>query len=545
MNNDKDLRAIIYTDGSTAPTNPGKSGAGIHGYIYDYNNNDNITINKPSRFIVTNNGYKDLDSAINSIKAAITFKEIAANKPQGFSFIVNPIDYIEGLVSLSHATNNVAELVGALEAVKFIVNNKEDYPINHVTIFTDSGYAINAFNKIHDSINEKYNYWLNRPNYTQLREIESALKLAMANNIKVELRWIKGHAGSIGNVKADMMADIGRKLPTDDISVKIDFYNPKEYYGKLYIDSYISDNMDKLIFDKCLNTKSLGYTFGFKKKVDKAVAGKSLKHNSYVMVKPLSAADSKKLTKKSITKEANKIAEELIELSYNNHFKFIGEDKKKNLTVLLNLEELIKGDSYSYLNRYGAECAVELIKNRIDLSRVKAKIAGDVEHHDTIADIYYSPELEDEMSRYNIIQYVTVEPFVDILMQIHSGSYGFNELNPVASTNSLDITDSIYKENKLVLKNETLQIENDDLLVNLVTGINVPDLNLLKKYEKKVKLVQLNIMSNGRIFIVFHLEDVAIVYFNPMTIAYYKTENIAIGNIDTTVHRKINKKKKK
>ena len=156
MNNDKDLRAIIYTDGSTAPTNPGKSGAGIHGYIYDYNNNDNITINKPSRFIVTNNGYKDLDSAINSIKAAITFKEIAANKPQGFSFIVNPIDYIEGLVSLSHATNNVAELVGALEAVKFIVNNKEDYPINHVTIFTDSGYAINAFNKIHDSINEKY-----------------------------------------------------------------------------------------------------------------------------------------------------------------------------------------------------------------------------------------------------------------------------------------------------------------------------------------------------------------------------------------------------
>ena len=545
MNSDKDLRAIIYTDGSTAPTNPGKSGAGIHGYIYDYNNNDNITINKPSRFIVTNNGYKDLDSAINSIKAAITFKEIAANKPQGFSFIVNPIDYIEGLVSLSHATNNVAELVGALEAVKFIVNNKEDYPINHVTIFTDSGYAINAFNKIHDSINEKYNYWLNRPNFTQLREIESALKLAMANNIKVELRWIKGHAGSIGNVKADMMADIGRKLPTDDISVKIDFYNPKEYYGKLSIDSYISDNMDKLIFDKCLNTKSLGYTFGFKKKVDKAVAGKSLKHNSYVMVKPLSAAGSKKLTQKSITKEANKIAEELIELSYDNHFKFIGEDKKKNLTVLLNLEELIKGDSYSYLNRYGAECAVELIKNRIDLSRVKAKIAGDVEHHDTIADIYYSPELEDEMSRYNIIQYVTVEPFVDILMQIHSGSYGFNKLNPVASTNSLDITDSIYKENKLVLKNETLQIENDDLLVNLVTGINVPDLNLLKKYEKKVELVQLNIMSNGRIFIVFHLEDAAIVYFNPMTIAYYKTENIAIGNIDTTVHRKINKKKKK
>ena len=41
-------------------------------FIYKYDALDNITINKPSRFIVTNNGYKDLDSAINSIKAAIT-----------------------------------------------------------------------------------------------------------------------------------------------------------------------------------------------------------------------------------------------------------------------------------------------------------------------------------------------------------------------------------------------------------------------------------------------------------------------------------------
>ena len=43
------------------------------------------------------------------------------------------------------------------------------------------------------------------------------------------------------------------------------------------------------------------------------------------------------------------------------------------------------------------------------------------------------------MSRYNVIQYVTVEPFIDMLMQIHSGSYGFRELKPVASTNGLDI----------------------------------------------------------------------------------------------------------
>lgn len=542
--NEKELRAIIYTDGSAIP-NPGKAGAGIHGYIYDYKNNDNITINKPSRFIVTNNGYKDLDSAINSIRAAITFKEIAANKPQGFSFIVNPVEYIEGIVSLSNATNNVAELLGALEAVKFIVNNKDDYDIKHITIYTDSGYAINAFNKIYDSIGEKYNYWLNRPNHTQLREIESVLKVAIANNIKVELRWIKGHAGSIGNVKADMMADIGRKLPTDDVSVKIDFYNPKEYYAKLPINSYISDNMDKIVNDRNLNSKSLGYNFGFKRKLDKTVAGKGLKHNSYVMVKNID--DNSKLKFKNLTEEANKICTELTELAYNKHFKFISTgNKKENLTTILNLEELIKGDSYPYLNRYGAESSVELIKNRMDLSRVKIKITGDVEHHNTIADVYYSPEIDDELSRYNVVQYTTVEPFVDMLMQIHSGSYGFNELVKIGATQeAIDITESIYKNNKLILKDEKLQIENDDLMVNLITGINIPDLNLLKKYEKKIEDVKLNIMSNGRVFIVLYLEDAVIVYFNPMTVAYYKTEVIAIGTIDATVHKKKKKKKKR
>lgn len=182
----------------------------------------------------------------------------------------------------------------------------------------------------------------------------------------------------------------------------------------------------------------------------------------------------------------------------------------------------------------------------MDLSRVKIKITGDVEHHNTIADVYYSPEIDDELSRYNVVQYITVEPFVDMLMQIHSEIFfGFNELKPVASTDSIDITDSFYKENKLILKNETLQIENDDLVVNLTAGVNIPDLNLLKKYEKKIEDVKLNIMSNGRIFIVLYLEDAVIVYFNPMTVAYYKTEVIAIGTIDATVHKRKKKKKKR
>lgn len=509
MNKNTDLRAIIYTDGSCAPTNPGKAGAGIHGYIYDYNNHEDKTENKPSRFIVTNNGYKDLDSAVNSIKPAEVIKSIEDKRPIGFSFIVNPINYIEGIVSLSHATNNVAELLGALEAVRFIIENREDYPVKHITIFTDSGYAINAFNKIHDSIGQKYNYWYNRPNHTHLREIEAVLKTAMTNNIKVELKWIKGHAGSIGNVKADMMADVGRKLPTDDMSVKIDFYSPKEYYSKLDINSYISDNLNKMIYDKAL--LSYPYVFGFKRKVDKMVAGKGLKQNSYVMVKSID--DNSKLKLKDISEEANSICKSLIDLAYNKHFKNIErdyKDSKSNLTAMLNLEELIKGDSYSYLNRYGAECAIELSINKMDMSRVKAKITGDVEHHDTIADIYYSPEVEDELSRYYLIQQLTVEPFIDIVMNLDSKTN--NEV--------LDITSFIYKDNKLLLKDEKVKVNTDSINVDLVTGISLPEINLLKKYEKKIESVKLNILQNGRIFVVINLIDVRIVYFNPSTIAY-------------------------
>ena len=40
--------------------------------------------------------------------------------------IVNPISFIEGYVSLEEATNNAAELIGTLEAIRFCLNIEKE-----------------------------------------------------------------------------------------------------------------------------------------------------------------------------------------------------------------------------------------------------------------------------------------------------------------------------------------------------------------------------------------------------------------------------------
>ena len=48
-----ELRAVLFTDGSTYPTNPGKSGSGIHGYTYNHFEKPDKA-KKFGKYVVTN-----------------------------------------------------------------------------------------------------------------------------------------------------------------------------------------------------------------------------------------------------------------------------------------------------------------------------------------------------------------------------------------------------------------------------------------------------------------------------------------------------------
>ena len=100
----EELRAVLFTDGSSIP-NPGKAGAGIHGYIY----NANAKVEKNSKFgkfLVTNKGYIDSETAVNYIKnykpddVRLKVDKAIAQKAlftQEYNYkAVNPISFIEG-----------------------------------------------------------------------------------------------------------------------------------------------------------------------------------------------------------------------------------------------------------------------------------------------------------------------------------------------------------------------------------------------------------------------------------------------------------------
>src|SRR5450830_230238 len=100
-----------------------------------------------------------------------------------------------------NTTNNRMELQAVIEALKALTRPCE------VTVFTDSQY-------VQKGISEWIHGWKARGWKTAAREpvknvdLWQALDAAQAQH-KIEWRWVKGHAGHVGNERADQLANRG------------------------------------------------------------------------------------------------------------------------------------------------------------------------------------------------------------------------------------------------------------------------------------------------------------------------------------------------
>lgn len=112
------------------------------------------------------------------------------------------------------ATNNTMELTALLRAILWALQ----YPSVAVTIWTDSEYSVKGVNEW--MFGWKRNGWQrgsdkaepkNRhlANADLWKAIDEALSGPRAANIRVF--WVKGHAGHIGNERADELAEMGRQ----------------------------------------------------------------------------------------------------------------------------------------------------------------------------------------------------------------------------------------------------------------------------------------------------------------------------------------------
>lgn len=145
-----------------------------------------------------------------------------ATKPGGYGWVivVDGKKHSEGSGHIPSATNNDAELMGAiqgLEAVKDLIivgslGEPEDLPKhNDITLISDSeivlGWASGRYRFKQESKLEKF------------KQLQLLMKL-----LDVKTRWVEGHSGDEYNERCDELANLGRMGGVDNIKKK-----PRKY----------------------------------------------------------------------------------------------------------------------------------------------------------------------------------------------------------------------------------------------------------------------------------------------------------------------------
>lgn len=231
----------LYTDGSTAPKNPGPSGYGFYAVYEDGSAYD---------------GY-------------------------------GPIGELK--------TNNVAELLAAFHGISFLLTLPD---IKKIIVISDSSYFIDGTK----SLNKwKLKQWKTSTekevaNKEEWILLDNLFSTAKNNTIELVFKWVRGHNGNVGNTRADNNANLGRKAVLDKALEPVIIFNEasdkpiaiitdtatKKAKAKTITESRINPlvNANKWIFDTNRNyfdtaTGYYVYTLSSYKESDK-LAGKNI-----------------------------------------------------------------------------------------------------------------------------------------------------------------------------------------------------------------------------------------------------------------------------
>lgn len=108
-------------------------------------------------------------------------------------------------------TNNRMEIMAVLVALEHLPEP------SHVTMFSDSRYVVDAINKGWAKRWKRLGWMRNEHERALNADLWDRL-LTVAAKHNLNLRWVRGHAGDVGNERADRLAvaaSQGRDLPVD------------------------------------------------------------------------------------------------------------------------------------------------------------------------------------------------------------------------------------------------------------------------------------------------------------------------------------------
>jgi len=189
---EESLDFIVYTDGGAKPSR-GRAGYGYHGYLY--------------RDQVPKQGA--------GAKATPTKNGYVASAPKDTA--VEVVTYVDLYASMEKdETNNAMELIAACEALEYA----DEKNVKSVLVYVDSKY-------VGDGLTEWVAGWLandwkkqdgadvaNRKLWERLLLAKGALEQKW---ITVNIEWVRGHSGDLGNTMADFHASRGVLLAIKNI----------------------------------------------------------------------------------------------------------------------------------------------------------------------------------------------------------------------------------------------------------------------------------------------------------------------------------------
>lgn len=367
------------------------------------------------------------------------------SKPVDVDTIIEIVKSIGGVSS-----NNVSELSAFIKALEFALNNS----LTDVRIITDSDY-------IYRNINENIETWA-KGNWLKRDKTELANKdqwviiHQLLNEIKdksihLDVEWTKSHADNLGNKIADELAAIS--------SVGAGVGNSVNHFKTYTLKEYSDSFQRPLPF---FHYSKIYYS-------SKENMGDGLYHLS---ICPESAEDGRRDVEVVYSVVQGKV-EPIINKVMELHRQFTSE---YNFMCSMNLLNLYDRDVYRYLTMFDANCVLFLSDKRGNrLSSIKGDIVA--YEHSLKPGVIYRLE-----NVYKLLE--------DMITETNDYVIG-------------DITKYFYNENKLILTNNSKNIDTyvNEVYLMLKLGKDTPNYILLKNIEDmnpKIEIIHEN-MGTGRI----------------------------------------------
>lgn len=475
---------VLYCDGGSIGGNPGPSGGGLHGYFYRLGENPKQRI--PDN-IATTQGYLLKGQKTAKISAIIheetTYQDVKDFIHSDKVYPVTVTEYIDGFAGNFtqgfKGTNNSAEIRGLILALKTILKHQAQSTL----IFCDSQYTIVGFTKALAAW-KKQNYLKNdgtEVSNRSLWELVDQLKEEIdENGYHVEMRWIKGHKGHLGNECSDKFAKLGAAktsrhlIHIEDREETILLTEASNDYWKAEETPHpLLAETKRFLWNPKRHAIGLNdqgqYFYHLINLGDKQLnehIGKNVSDSAYAVVH---------------LNEPDQVIEGYKQIQLT-HLKTHGY--LEDITVVANLDELTDKKSYSDYLKYQEEVIIASRKHRPDIKRYDNKFVTEIMHPK-----FLSTRAVDALTRLN---QMLVEKRESTLMQEDSLL--------------IDFTGSLYEENfkvdkktketvslGLKLKKEfsngvtgfdlDLSSHLENKKIHLTFGMDLPRRNILKRIE--------------------------------------------------------------